>query len=84
MDGIRSEIRGAPGGRTRYPMTMRRVKLEAAMAERAISKTNGVILREYPPLEINCHFPNLIRIAHEPRKLFPLPVWLRLPRAGRV
>jgi hypothetical protein len=43
MDGIRSEIRGAPGGRTRYPMMMRSVKLEAAMAERAIIKTNGVI-----------------------------------------
>jgi len=78
MDGIRSEIRGAPGGRTRYPMTMRSVKLEAAMAERAIIKTNGVILREYPSLEINCHFPTLIRIAHEPRKLLLIPFWVQL------
>jgi hypothetical protein len=43
MDGIRREILGAPGGRTRYPITMRRIKLEAPMATKAMIKTKGVI-----------------------------------------
>lgn len=44
MVGIRSEIRGAPGGRTRYPITMRRIKLEAAIDVKAIIRITGLIV----------------------------------------
>jgi hypothetical protein len=44
MDGIRREILGAPGGRTKYPITMRRIKLEAPMDTRAMIKIKGVIV----------------------------------------
>ena len=48
MDAIRREFR-APGGRTRYPITMRRIKLDAPMAERAMIKTGGFILCSHLP-----------------------------------
>ncbi len=44
MVGIRSEIRGAPGGRTRYPITMRRIKLEAPIDVKAIIRITGLIV----------------------------------------
>ena len=44
MDGIRSDILGAPGGRTKYPITMRRIKLDVPMDTSAIIKTRGVIV----------------------------------------
>ena len=43
MRGVRREILGAPGGRTRYPITIRRIKLEAPMDTRAMIKIKGVI-----------------------------------------
>jgi hypothetical protein len=43
MEGIRNEVLGAPGGRTRYPITIRKIKLETAIAERAMIKTGGFI-----------------------------------------
>ena len=33
-----------PGGRTRYPMTIRRMKLELAMETRAMIKTSGIMV----------------------------------------
>jgi hypothetical protein len=44
MDGSRSEILGAPGGRTRYPITIRIIKLDVPMATSAMIKTKGVIV----------------------------------------
>jgi hypothetical protein len=44
MRGVRREILGAPGGRTRYPITIRRIKLEAPMDTRAMIKIKGVIV----------------------------------------
>jgi hypothetical protein len=44
MRGVRREILGAPGGRTRYPITIRRIKLEAPMDTRAMVKIKGVIV----------------------------------------
>jgi hypothetical protein len=44
MVGIRREILGAPGGRTKYPITIRRIKLEAPMDTRAMIKIKGVIV----------------------------------------
>jgi hypothetical protein len=44
MDGSRSEILGAPGGRTRYPITMRQIKLDAPIDTSAMIKTKGVIV----------------------------------------
>jgi hypothetical protein len=64
MEGIRSEILGAPGGRTRYPITMRRIKLEAPMETSAMIKTKGVIVNgnRFSSLEWPCF--RLIRIVH--------------------
>jgi hypothetical protein len=45
MVGIRKEILGAPGGRTKYPITIRRIKLEAPMDTRAMIKIKGVIVK---------------------------------------
>ena len=49
MGGMRSGIRGAPGGRTRYPITKRKVKLETAMDASAISKNSGIMVPGSPP-----------------------------------
>ena len=46
-DGKRNEIRGAPGGRTRYPMTMRKIRLDAAIATRAGNQKDGDIVEYY-------------------------------------
>jgi hypothetical protein len=46
-DGKRNEIRGAPGGRTRYPMTMRKIRLDPAIATRARIKSCGNIVEYY-------------------------------------
>ena len=61
MGGIRNEIRGPPGGRTRYPITMRRIKLDDPMATRAIINTIGVIVRGFSLSYTNCH-GNTLRV----------------------
>ena len=43
IDGKRNEIRGAPGGRTRYPMTMRKISVETATATRAGIKSGNIL-----------------------------------------
>ena len=48
MEGMRSEPLGAPGGRNRYPMTMRKVKLETAMDASANIRTSGIMVRGRP------------------------------------
>jgi hypothetical protein len=63
MGGIRNEIRGPPGGRIRYPITMRRIKLEDPMATRAIINTTGVIVRGYSPSSTNCHCDTVREIS---------------------
>ena len=46
-DGQRNEVRGAPGGRTRYPIMMRKVRLDAAIATSASIKSCGNIVEYY-------------------------------------
>ena len=57
-----------PSGRTRYPITIRRIKLELAIETRATIKTNGVIRSGSPPLKYKSPCPILTRFAHKPRK----------------
>jgi hypothetical protein len=54
MEGIRSEGRGAPGGRTKYPITMRMIRLESAIDTNAIIKTTGVIVFGKPSSFLGC------------------------------
>ena len=56
-DGKRNENRGAPGGRTRYPMTMRKIRLDAAMATRAGIKRGANIVACYSDWRRQFHNP---------------------------
>ena len=57
-----------PSGRTRYPITIRRIKLELAIETKATIKTNGVIGSGSPPSKYKSPCPILTRFAHKPRK----------------